>query len=77
MASVLIVDDDSVVCDLLERVARFVGYAASSVPDAQAALEAMATHQATVVLCDVHLRDGPNGHWLADHIRELYPNNGK
>jgi len=74
MASVLIVDDDSTVCNLLERFVRFVGYDAASVRDARAALAAMATFPPpTVVLCDVHLQDGPDGLWLADRIRELYP----
>src|SRR2546426_10621542 len=44
------------------------------VRDARAALAAMATFPPpTVVLCDVHLRDGPNGLWLADRIRERHP----
>jgi DNA-binding NtrC family response regulator len=73
MASVPIVDDDSVVCDLLERFVRFAGYEAASVPDARSALEAMASSARNVVLCDVHLEDGPGGLWLADRIRELYP----
>ena len=39
------------------------------------ALTLMAGAQAVpqVVLCDVHLRDGPNGLWLADRIRERHP----
>jgi CheY-like chemotaxis protein len=73
MASVLIVDDNPVVCDLLERFVRFAGHETESVPDAQAALEAMASSPPDVVLCDVHLQDGPDGLWLADRIRALYP----
>lgn len=74
MASVLIVDDDSAVCDVLERFLRSSGYAdVVSVPDATAALLAMADSQPTVVLCDVRLREGPDGLWLAERIRELYP----
>ena len=74
MASVLIVDDDSTVRDLLERFVRFAGHDAASVQDARAALAAMATvPPPIVVLCDVHLQDGPDGLWLADRIRELYP----
>ena len=73
MASVLIVDDNPVVCDLLERFVRFAGYDTVSVPDAQAALEAMASSPPAVVLCDVHLQNGPDGLWLAERIRQLYP----
>lgn len=74
MASVLIVDDDSQVCDVLERFLKSSGYTdVASVPDAQAALLAMAGSQPTVVLCDVRLREGPDGLWLAERIRELYP----
>jgi len=74
MASVLIVEDDSAVCDVLERFLKSAGYAdVTSVPDAQAALLAMAGSQPTVVLCDVRLREGPTGLWLAERIRELYP----
>lgn len=42
LASVLIVDDDSTVCALLERFIRFAGHETASVPDAHAALAAMA-----------------------------------
>ena len=73
MASVLIVDDDSTVCDLLERLVTFAGYEAASVPDAHTALAAMAASPSPVVLCDVHLHEGPDGLWLADRIRQLHP----
>ena len=33
----------------------------------------MASSPSDVVLCDVHLQDGPDGLWLAGRIRELYP----
>jgi DNA-binding NtrC family response regulator len=33
----------------------------------------METSAPTVVICDVHLPDGPDGLWLADKIRKLYP----
>ena len=74
MPSVLIVDDDSAVCHVLERFLKLAGYAdVVSVPDAQSALLAMAGSQPTVVLCDVRLREGPDGLWLSERIRELYP----
>jgi DNA-binding NtrC family response regulator len=73
MASVLIVDDDSTVRDLLKRLVAFAGYQAASAPDARAALAAMAASPPEVVLCDVHLQDGPDGLWLVDRIRQLYP----
>jgi DNA-binding NtrC family response regulator len=73
VASVLIVDDDPTVCDLLERLVAFAGYEAASAQDAHAALAAMAASPPAVVLCDVHLQNGPDGLWLADRIRQLYP----
>ena len=74
MASVLIVDDEPDVRNALKIFLRPSGHEVSEASDAQAALSMMADGAPAVVLCDVHLRDGPNGLWLADRIRERHPN---
>jgi two-component system, chemotaxis family, CheB/CheR fusion protein len=75
MASVLIVDDEPDVRNALKIFLRPSGHDVAEASDAQAALTLMAQADAPpqVVLCDVHLRDGPNGLWLADRIRERHP----
>lgn len=72
MASVLIVDDEKPVRDVLKRMAESGGHAVRTVGDAHDALHALRTDGAEVVLTDVHMV-GPNGLWLADQIREQFP----
>src|SRR2546428_12263258 len=73
MASVLIVDDEPDVRNALKIFLRPAGHEVTEASDAESALSMMADGAPAVVLCDVHLRDGPNGLWLADRIRELHP----
>ena len=73
MASVLIVDDEPDVRNALKIFLRPSGHEVAEASDAQSALSMMAESAPAVVLCDVHLRDGPNGLWLADRIRERHP----
>ena len=75
MASVLIVDDEPDVRNALKIFLRPSGHQVAEASDAQGALTLMAGAEPVpqVVLCDVHLRDGPNGLWLADRIRERHP----
>lgn len=75
MAPVLIVDDEPDVRNALKIFLRPSGHDVAEASDAQSALTLMAEAESApeVVLCDVHLRDGPNGLWLADRIRERYP----
>jgi DNA-binding NtrC family response regulator len=73
MASVLIVDDEQDVRNALKIFLRPSGHEVAEASDAESALSMMAESAPAVVLCDVHLRDGPNGLWLADRIRERHP----
>jgi DNA-binding NtrC family response regulator len=73
MASVLIVDDEPDVRSALKIFLRPSGHAIVEASDAESALSLMAEGAPAVVLCDVHLREGPNGLWLADRIRERHP----
>jgi DNA-binding NtrC family response regulator len=73
MASVLIVDDEPDVRNALKIFLRPSGHDVVEASDAQTALSMMAEAPPAVVLCDVHLRNGPNGLWLADRIRERHP----
>lgn len=72
MASVLIVDDEAQVRDVLRRVAESGGHAVRTAGDAHGALHALMTQAADVVLTDVHMV-GANGLWLADQIRQQFP----
>jgi len=73
MPSVLIVDDEPDVRSALKIFLRPSGHEVTEASDAESALSMMADGAPAVVLCDVHLRDGPNGLWLADRIRERHP----
>ena len=73
MASVLIVDDEPDVRSALKIFLRPTGHEVTEASDAESALSLMAAGAPAVVLCDVHLREGPNGLWLADRIRERHP----
>ena len=74
MSSVLIVDDEPDVRNALKIFLRPAGHEMAEASDAESALSLMAEGTPpAVVLCDVHLREGPNGLWLADRIRERHP----
>jgi DNA-binding NtrC family response regulator len=72
MPSVLIVDDESQVCELLERWLATAGYETRIAGTADAAIEAMNERPASVVLCDVHM-PGRDGLWLTEQLRARYP----
>jgi two-component system response regulator GlrR len=72
MASVLIVDDEMAIRDVLRRVAESGGHTVRTAANAHQALELLRESHANVVMTDVHMT-GPNGLWLADHIREQFP----
>ena len=72
MASVLIVDDDARIQELLLRWLQPAGHGLRFAEDANAALAAIADEQPAVVLCDIHM-PGANGLWLADRVRSLAP----
>jgi DNA-binding NtrC family response regulator len=72
LASVLIVDDDPRIQELLLRWLRPEGHTLRFAEDANAALLALADEQPAVVVCDVHM-PGANGLWLAERVRSVAP----
>jgi putative nucleotidyltransferase with HDIG domain len=72
MHSVLVVDDDPSMRDILSLWVRSFGYDARESSSAEDALEHLASDPADVAICDVHM-PGENGVWLAEQIRERFP----
>jgi putative two-component system response regulator len=70
--SVLVVDDENVVRDLMSRWLEADGYAVASASGADEALGLMRTAPPAVALCDLRM-PGRDGLWLADRIRQRYP----
>jgi putative nucleotidyltransferase with HDIG domain len=70
--SVLVVDDENGVRDLISRWLLSGGYCVTSAESADAALGMMETAPAAVALCDIRM-PGHDGLWLADRIRHLFP----
>lgn len=72
MSSILIVDDEAAVRELLSRWLAAEGYEIREAETAEAALDSMARVCADVVLCDVEM-PGQGGLWLAAQLRKRYP----
>jgi DNA-binding NtrC family response regulator len=72
VSSILIVDDESPVRELLVRWLAPVGYDTKQAPDAETALELLAANPFDVVLSDVQM-PGHDGLWLVARIREKFP----
>jgi CheY-like chemotaxis protein len=72
MPTVLVVDDEASIRELLRRILEPAGYTVADAQDAPSALAAMSAHSPHVVFLDVHM-PGENGLWLADQIREQFP----
>ena len=72
MHSVLVVDDDPSMRDILTLWVRSFGYNACESSSAEDALEHLADNPADVAICDVHM-PGEDGVWLAAQIRERFP----
>jgi response regulator RpfG family c-di-GMP phosphodiesterase len=70
--TVLVVDDEHGVRDLLCRWLESGGYCPTPAADAEQALGAMDSAPTAVALCDIGL-PGHDGLWLADCIRHRYP----
>jgi DNA-binding NtrC family response regulator len=70
--SVLIVDDESGIREILKRWLAAEGYDIREAPDAEAALEEMARTAADVVMCDVEM-PGQGGLWLAGQLGQRFP----
>jgi putative nucleotidyltransferase with HDIG domain len=70
--SVLVVDDENGVRDLMSRWLESGGYAVASASCANEALGLMETAPPAVALCDIRM-PGHDGLWLADRIRHQFP----
>ena len=70
--TVLVVDDDTGVRELVCRWLDAGGYRATPACDADEALGVMKTAPAAVALCDIRM-PGHDGLWLADRIRHEHP----
>jgi len=71
--SILIVDDDSVVRNMLFALLEKEGYPCTVAQEAQAALDALEKTPFALVISDVKM-PGKSGFWLLKKIRELYVN---
>ena len=70
--SVLVVDDEVGIRELLCRWLQSGGYYVTPAGTAEEALSAVATEPVAVALCDIRM-PGRDGLWLADHLRQRHP----
>jgi putative nucleotidyltransferase with HDIG domain len=70
--SVLVVDDDPSMRDILVHWVRSSGFDAREAESAEDALDKLEHERADIALCDVNM-PGENGVWLASRIRERHP----
>lgn len=70
--SVLVVDDETGIRDLMSRWLKAVGFSVKTASNAEDALQAMRNRPAAVALCDINM-PGHNGLWLAERIRHEHP----
>ncbi len=72
MSSVLIVDDEPAMREILRRWLAPAGYDTREAPDADTALDLLTVSASDVVLCDVTM-PGHDGLWLVQRLRERFP----
>ncbi len=72
MHSILIVDDEAGIRQILSRFLALPVYTLREAPDAETALAVMAESPADVVLCDIEM-PGQGGLWLAAQLRQRFP----
>jgi len=70
--SVLVVDDENGVRDLMSRWLQAGGYSVASASGADEALGVIQNFAPAVALCDIRM-PGRDGLWLAQRIRQQYP----
>jgi response regulator RpfG family c-di-GMP phosphodiesterase len=70
--TVLIVDDENNVRDLMARWLESGGYSVITASNAEEALRRLETSKPAVALCDIRM-PGHDGIWLAERIRQRYP----
>lgn len=73
MSAVLIVDDEAAIRQLLTRWLSAGGHSVLEAPDAESALQVLASHPVGAVLCDKSM-PGHDGLWLIEQMRERFPN---
>jgi DNA-binding NtrC family response regulator len=72
MSTVLIVDDDARIREVLSRWLTAAGYETVEAGDAESALEILKAGESDVVLCDVNM-PGRGGLWLVERARAEHP----
>ena len=72
MNSVLVVDDEAAMRNLMMRWVQLAGHRASTAASADEALDVMATERPAIALCDLRM-PGHDGLWLAERIRRNFP----
>lgn len=72
MCSILVVDDEPSVREVMAHWAERLGHEVRQAADADEALERMAERAAGVAVCDVKM-PGHDGVWLAERLRDEYP----
>jgi DNA-binding NtrC family response regulator len=72
VSSVLIVDDDERMRDVLARWLGAAGYETRQAPDAETALALLIAGGSDVALCDIAM-PGEGGLWLVERAREACP----
>jgi response regulator RpfG family c-di-GMP phosphodiesterase len=72
VASVLVVDDEVGVRDLMTRWLQARGFSVTSAANAEEALGRVETSPPAVALCDIRM-PGHDGLWLAERIRTRFP----
>ena len=70
--TVLIVDDENNVRDLMSRWLESGGYTVITASSAEEALRGLETSTPAVALCDIRM-PGHDGVWLAERIRQSHP----
>ena len=71
-STVLVVDDENNVRELMSRWLESGGYTVIAASDAEEALRRLETSAPAVALCDIRM-PGHDGVWLAEQIRKRYP----
>ena len=72
MGSVLVIDDDPVVCTVVQRVLEKQGFAVSTAPDAQSGISRFAELNPDLVIVDI-LMPGKEGMATILELREAHP----
>lgn len=70
--SILVVDDEEIICRLLRNWLEFSGYEVRTAPGAVPALELTRANPPDVALCDIRM-PGPSGVWLIEQLRREFP----